>query len=67
MDKGLRRPLKLYLDTSIPNFVFKESKSLIEVRDWKKAVRKETEKLRGRFLLHYYNRSIKAREKEKAS
>lgn len=22
MDKGFKRPLKLYLDTSIPNFVF---------------------------------------------
>lgn len=45
----------------------KESKSLIEVREWKKAVAKETEKLQGRFLLSYYNRSIKHREKEKAA
>lgn len=45
----------------------KESKSLIEVRDWKKAVAKETEKLQGRALLNYYNRSIKSREKERAA
>lgn len=45
----------------------KESKSLAEVREWKKVVRKETEKLQGRSLLNYYNRSVKAREKEKAA
>ncbi len=38
----------------------KESKALLEVRKWKKAVAKEASKLHGLARLDYYNKGSKA-------
>lgn len=46
----------------------KESKRLIEVRNWKKAVAAETRNLKGNKLLEYFNKaSIKGDDKAKAA
>ena len=45
----------------------KESKSLEEVRNWKKAVSKDVKKLRGQALLDYYNDALKKFKKGKAA
>ena len=45
----------------------KESKSLLEVRKWKKEVAKEASKLHGQARLDYYNKSIKSWRSQKAA
>ena len=45
----------------------KESKALIEVRNWKKTVAKETENLKGTALLNYYNERTKGYKRKKAA
>ena len=45
----------------------KESKALIEVRKWKRAVAKEASKLHGQARLDYYNQSIKSWRTKKAA
>ena len=45
----------------------KESKALLEVRKWKKAVAKEANRLHGQARLDYYNGGIKVRKGKKAA
>ncbi len=45
----------------------KESKALIEVRNWKRAVAKETEKLKGITLLNYYHEHAKLYKRKRAA
>lgn len=44
----------------------KESKSILEVRAWKKAVAKETQKLKGDALLAYFNLPAKSKTSKAA-
>ncbi len=44
-----------------------ESKALLEVRKWKKAVAKEASKLHGQARIDYYNKGIKTVRDKKAA
>lgn len=43
----------------------KESKTLLEVRKWKKEAAKEASKLHGQELVDYYNKSLKILKRRK--
>ncbi len=45
----------------------KESRALLEVRKWKKAVAEEARKLKGQARLDYYNQGIKTVSRKKAA
>ena len=45
----------------------KEPNALVEVRDWKRRVAKETKELRGSSLFAYYNRFVKSSKQKKAA
>ena len=44
----------------------KESNALHEVRKWKESVAKESQKLRGKTLIAFFNKNLKSKDRKAA-